>query len=55
MMWWLMYKAWEKGIGPREFRQSLSSDLVSILQISNAVNEKNDREAKVRQAMAGLK
>jgi len=54
-MMWMMFKAWENGISPEVFRQSRSSDLISILQISNAVNEKNEREAKVRQAMAGMK
>jgi len=55
LMMWMMFKAWENGISPEVFRQSRSSDLISILQISNAVNEKNEREAKVRQAMAGMK
>lgn len=55
LMYWMMCDGWEKGISPREVRLSLSSDITSILQIRNAINEKNEREAKVRQAMRGMK
>lgn len=49
---WYKYQFFERGIGPDEFRRSQMRDIKDIMQINNAVKEKQIREEKVREMMS---
>lgn len=49
-----MYKAWEKGISPREFRSCRASDIQDIMEIEQAVNEKTENEAEINKIIAQM-
>lgn len=49
--YWNMYKAWEKGISPKEFRSCRSQDIKDLLDIENTVFEKNKAEAEINKKM----
>jgi len=53
-----MFKAWEKGISTAEFRKCSTQDLKFINMCEESIVEKNEKiehEARIRQAMEGLK
>ncbi len=50
-MLWAKYQFFERGIGPDEFRRSQIRDIKDIMQIKNAVKEKQLREEKVQEMM----
>ena len=52
---WKMYKAYQSGISPAEFRKCNMDDLNNIFEIQTAVNEKSERERKVKEAMARMR
>lgn len=52
---WAKYQFFERGIGPDEFRRSQMRDIVDIMQIKNAVKEKQLREEVVREMMESMK
>ena len=54
-MLWAKYQFFERGIGPDEFRRTQMRDIVDIMQIKNAVKEKQLREELVREMMANMK
>ncbi len=54
MDWW-MYLFWKQGISPREFKKNQMRDIKKIMQIKNAINEKEMREAQVRELMNKVK
>ena len=55
ILMWKMYKAYQTGISPAEFRKCNMDDLNNISEIQNAVNEKSERERKIREAMARMR
>ena len=54
-MLWAKYQFFERGIGPDEFRRTQMRDIVDIMQIKNAIKEKQLREELVREMMANMK
>jgi len=50
-----MYRFWEKGISPREFRKVQLRDIYTVLAIDNMLQEKQQAEHKLRQAISKLK
>jgi len=55
ILMWKMYKAYQIGISPTEFRKCNMDDLNNIFEIQTAVNEKSERERKVKEAMARMR
>ena len=49
-----MFKFWEKGISPREFRKLAVRDIKRIIAIDGMIQDKQIAELKIRQAMARL-
>ena len=52
---WKMYKAYQNGISPADFRKCNMDDLDNIFELQNAVNEKVERERKIQEAMARMR
>ena len=55
ILMWKMYKAYQAGISPYEFRKCNMDDLNTTFEIQKAVNEKLERERKTREAMARMR
>ncbi len=52
---WAKYQFFERGIGPDEFRKARMGDIVDIMQIKNAVKEKQLREEMVKEMIANMR
>lgn len=48
----MMYDAYKQGISPQQFRRSRISDIIDIMEIKNAVEEKTLREQEIQKLMA---
>jgi len=51
----MMYDAYSKGISPREFRKTRIRDLIDIIELKNAFDEKNLREAEIQKIMNSIR
>jgi len=51
---WAKYQFFERGISPEEFKKTQIRDLRDIMEIKNAVKEKNIREEKVREMISKM-
>lgn len=54
LLLWYKYKFYSKGIGPREFNNSKMSDIQDIIDIENAINEKQKRETSIQDALRSM-
>jgi len=52
---WAKYQFFEKGISPEEFKRTQMRDLRDIMEIKNAVKDKQLREEKVREMIESMK
>jgi hypothetical protein len=52
---WAKLKFFHAGISPREFRKTRTSDILEIMEIENAREEKIERERKMQEKMNKLK
>ena len=50
----MKYQAYKQGISPREFRHNFSRDWKDIMEIDNAMAEKQIRQAEINKAMAEM-
>ncbi len=52
---WNKYQFFERGIGPEEFKRTQMRDIKDIMEIKNAVKEKQIREEMVREMIENMK
>jgi hypothetical protein len=53
-LWW-KWLYWKKGISTREFKNEYLNDIKDVIEINNAVEEKQLREQKVRSMMNNMR
>jgi len=52
---WNKYQFFERGISPEEFKRTQMRDMRDIMEINNAVKERQIREEKVREMIMKMK
>lgn len=50
-----MYKAWQKGISPKEFRKCFINDINWMVAIEQADERKAERQDKINELMAKMR
>ena len=52
---WYKWLYWTKGISSREFKREYMNDINDVMEINNAISEKQMREAQLQKLISRVK